>query len=356
MSEKNYSADDIIVISAAEAIRRRPAMYIGSLNTKAILAQWASMVYEICSNCPDQNLSVHWTQKSSHSFELEIKVDGTMPRMREYNEPELRIWSGGRDLTYEIFCALSEWLIVEVEGFQVRFEKGIRVGEPDFETPKQISQLRITCELNHEIFTQLEPQFDIACALLETITHQFPQLKLTLSDCTGPTLQRHFHSPNGINDCLVKIQGEHGLKTDQFFEAELETKDVKWKMAMMPNLQSNVDQTSPFRKIIINDQEAKLGAILENAVLRGLENGYCKYQNLPRSQRPKVNRSKVLIAIAAKMDYPQWHGPTRQTLEMPYLKSWLSEAIADHFAKYLEAHQEGLEIFDHPILYKGMRF
>lgn len=336
MSEKANSYDDIQVISSREAIRRRPGMYLGALNTRAILHLWSEYLFEICNNHLAGEIHIHWTQKGSHSFILEVNSTTPMPRMREYNEDEVHLRTAN-GFTYESFCALSERMTVEVEGFQVNFEEGIRKGEPDFETPKQISHLRMECELDRSIFTQLAPQFGMACTILESISLQFPHLRLTLTDTTEAVLQqRFFHSPKGIISLLERMQGEAWTKADWCFEFAIEKEGVQWNAGIIHQPDRMGNRKPPNQTVIINGAEAQLGKTLKKAIFRGLQKGINSYRKQNNLSKAKLDEKSILIAIAAKIEHPQWLGPTRTKLDMPHLKPLLEEGISAHFAQFLE--------------------
>jgi DNA gyrase subunit B len=219
----NYGADKITVLEGLEAVRKRPAMYIGSTNTAGL----HHLVYEIVDNSIDEAMAGHCDeisvvihmdnsvtvtdngrgipvdmhkQKKKSALEIVMTV---LHAGGKFDHDTYKVSGGLHGVGASVVNALSEWLEAEVRrGGKVYFQKYDR-GEPKADV-KVIGEAKktgtkITFKADPKIFEVLEYSYDVLSTRLKELAFLNKGITIKLKDERGKEhMEEVFNYEGGI--------------------------------------------------------------------------------------------------------------------------------------------------------------
>jgi len=204
--ENNYSASNIQVLEGLEAVRKRPAMYIGDIGIKGL----HHLVWEVVDNSIDEamagfchNIQVQVnadgsctveddgrgipvdTEKSTGKSALEV-VHTILHSGGKFDSKSYKVSGGLHGVGVSVVNALSEWLEVEVgkdgKAYQMSFARGVMKGSLRQNGPTKKTGTRTTFKPDGTIFPEIEFRFDILAHRLRELAYLNAGLKITLHD------------------------------------------------------------------------------------------------------------------------------------------------------------------------------
>jgi len=206
LSNNTYNARSITVLEGLEAVRKRPAMYIGSTGERGL----HHLVYEVVDNSIDEALAgycsridviIH-TDKSItvidngrgipvdiHPKEGKPALEVVMTTLHaggKFESGTYRVSGGLHGVGVSVVCALSEWLEVEVkrEGYvwRQRYERGKKVTELERGEYTTETGTKIRFKPDAEIFNTIEWNYDTISQRLRELAYLNRGLLITLKD------------------------------------------------------------------------------------------------------------------------------------------------------------------------------
>jgi DNA gyrase subunit B len=205
-SDKKYDATTIQVLEGTEAVRRRPAMYIGDTTARGL----HHLVYEVVDNSvdeslagycdsilvvvrPDNSVSVADNGRGipvdMHKTEKKPAVEVALTKLHAGGKFDHRVYkvSGGlHGVGVSVVNALSEWLEVEVkrEGkiYHQRYERGKTVSRLTVIGKSATTGTKVTFKPDREIFPKIDFSYDILSQRLREMAFLNKGLKIKLSD------------------------------------------------------------------------------------------------------------------------------------------------------------------------------
>ena len=238
--EKEYSASSIQVLEGLEAVRKRPAMYIGDIGEKGL----HHLVYEVVDNSIDEALAGYCTD-----IEVTINEDGSVSVRdngrgipTDYHEKEGRsalevvltvLHAGGKfdKGSYKVSgglhgvgvsCvnALSTLLIAEVHRdgkiYRETFSKGVPTSKLEIVGECSDRGTTITFKPDGEIFTHTtEYKYEILSNRLRELAFLNKGIQLTITDKRvkdeqGGYLSETFHSKDGLKEFVQYLDATRG--------------------------------------------------------------------------------------------------------------------------------------------------
>jgi len=207
MAEKGYDASSITVLEGLQAVRKRPAMYIGDTSTRGL----HHLVYEVVDNSIDEALAGHCTQ-----IDVKVHIDNSVSvidngrgipvdRHKKYkNKTALEVvmtilHAGGKfdDKSYKVSgglhgvgvsCvnALSEYLEAESKRDGYVYQMSFKRGKPDGPIQKlkktKTTGTRITFHPDPEIFEEVKYNADTLITRLRELAFLNKGIKITFED------------------------------------------------------------------------------------------------------------------------------------------------------------------------------
>jgi len=335
-----YSGGNIQVLEGLEAVRKRPAMYIGSTSGAGL----HHLVYEIVDNSIDEALAGHCdsievTIHSDNSISVSdngrgIPVDmHPTQKMSTLDVVMTKLHAGGKfdHTTYKVsgglhgvgasvVNALSEWLEVEVrrEGkiWQQSYKRGVPQGKvkPSGEAKK--TGTKVTFLPDAQIFTESVYSFDILAKRLRELAFLNKGIYIKLLDERGKGKEAIFQFNGGIIQFVKALNENKELlfATPLYFEKE------KDNVVVEVSIQYNDSYTENVFSFVNNINTIEGGTHLQGfrSALTRTINDYAKKNSLLKDSDPPISgddvREGLTAVVSVKVPDPQFEGQTKTKL------------------------------------------
>lgn len=371
-AEKAYTARDIEVLEGLEPVRRRPGMYIGGTDERAL----HHLAAEVLDNAMDEAVAGHATR-----IEVDLNADGSLaitdngrgipidPHPKFKNKSALEVimttlHSGGKfsDKAYatagglhgvgvSVVNALSEKLLVEVARDQKIYEQSFSRGTPKSKlkhtgSAKNRRGTKIVFWPDPEIFGE-KAQFKPArlYRMARSKAYLFRGVEIRWR-CDGNLIQgkdstpekETLHFPGGLQDYLTATIGEQETVTTTAFGGFVKNKDgqsVEWAVNWVVSM-------DPFVNAYCNTIATVDGgthvAGLRGALTRGLKS----YGELTSHKKAsQFTQDDVMSTVAGMLSVfikdPAFQGQTKEKLSSPEATKLVENTVRDHFEHWLTA-------------------
>jgi len=259
-----YSADSIQVLEGLEAVRKRPAMYIGDINEKGL----HHLVYEVVDNSIDEALAgycknidviinednsvtttddgrgipVDWHEKENKSA-LEV-VMTVLHAGGKFDKDSYKVSGGLHGVGVSCVNALSAHLRAEIHRNGEVWEQEYERGKPLYPARKVGNSERtgtiVTFVPDNEIFLTTIYKYEILSARLRELAFLNAGLNLHLTDRRtlddeGNFRQEHFYSQEGLKEFVEYLDGTREKLIDETIHITTEKNDVPVEIALHYN-------------------------------------------------------------------------------------------------------------------------
>ncbi|WP_299392489.1 DNA topoisomerase IV subunit B [Pelagibius sp.] len=375
-SERNYSAKDIEVLEGLEPVRRRPGMYIGGSDEKAM----HHLVAEVLDNAMDEAVAGHASR-----IELQLAKDNVVvitdngrgipvdphPKFKPKSALEVILTtlhsgakfsqkayatSGGlHGVGVSVVNALSDELVIEVARDQKLYTQTYAKGKPKTKLSKgkPVKNRRGTTIQFHpdpQIFgkeAQFRPAQLYRMARSKAYLYRGVEIRwscdkslIEKGDATPEKDSLHF--PNGLSDFLeATLQKRKTLTPDPFVgEAAFpdEQGRVEWAISWPAD-------ENGFLNSYCNTVPTPEGGSHESGLRSGLLKSLKAYGELTGSKKTgQVNAEDILGGGCAMLSLfirdPQFQGQTKEKLATTAATRLVETSIKDHFDHWLSGHPE----------------
>lgn len=334
-----------------EAVRKRPAMYIGSTSIRGFHHILRGLIKDIFNA----------TETDYFSFELIGEIEGkfTFKNVQKtISDYSVLTFYKINDETYQgfelaVLNALSESLQFKVFNknddllFYQDFEKGeLKKGEINNKT-YDANTIEITFELDSSIFEIPEP-FNPNFYLEEIRNLAYLHKGKTfvvIYPVANEVCKAVFNFENGLKDRieLEKLKGLGGTYFDTYFEKKFENFSVETAFAFR---EYSVDE--PFLLSYTNEHYTHEDGTHVDGLLKGLTYGVMKhFQKHELTQKYKISekgmRENLIAAIHIKMEKPQFSGCVKNKLASPEIVESLAEYVSELLFEKIENDSESTE-------------
>ena len=358
---KEYDSDSIRALEGLEAVRMRPAMYIGDTAERGL----HHLVYEVVDNSIDEALAGHCDQVDvvvhvDNSITVKDNGRGIPIGMHEMGIPAVEVvltvlHAGGKfdSDSYKVSgglhgvgvsCvnALSAWLEVLVMrdggAHSMRFERGETVEKLKKVRPASKNGTEITFKPDAEIFTALEYKWDILAKRLRELAFLNRGVRINLTDERPEEGVRKdsFYYEGGIVEFVNHLNaGKQVLHDALFISAERD--DVVVEVAMQYNDSFSENIYTYANNINTHEGGTHLSGF-QGALTRTL-NAYMK--NIPAFRNEKAVsgndvREGLGCVISVKIIDPQFEGQTKTKLGNNEVRGIVESVVNEHLGNYLE--------------------
>lgn len=384
-----YSAGSIQVLEGLEAVRKRPAMYIGDISEKGL----HHLVYEVVDNSIDEALAGYCT-----NIEVVINEDNSVTVTDngrgipvDYHEKEgksalevvltvlhaggkfdkdsYKVSGGLHGVGVSCVNALSTYLKAEV------YKDG-KIYMQDFCCGKALHEIavtgetsipsgtRITFKPDGSIFTVLEYKYDILANRLRELAYLNAGVTLTLTDMRftkddGSFKGEIFHSEEGLKEFVRYVDRSKEKLIDDVIHIVTEKNGIPVEVAMTYNTSYNESVFS-----YVNDINTIEGGTHLAGFRRGLTRTLKKYaEDSKLLEKAKVEiqgddfREGLTAVISIKVQEPQFEGQTKTKLGNSEVTGAVDQAIGEALGYFLEEHpKEAKIIVDKVILAAQARY
>jgi DNA gyrase subunit B len=353
-----YGAEDIKVLEGLEAVRKRPAMYIGSTGIDGL----HHLVYEVVDNSVDEAMAGFCDK-----IEVMLHVDGSVtvidngrgiptemhPAQKrsaaevvltvlhaggKFDNEAYKVSGGLHGVGVSVVNALSEWLEVEIkrEGavYQQRYERG-KPTAPLAMTGKTTKRgTKVTFKADSQIFEVTEHSFDVLGQRLRELAFLNKGLSITLADERADK-QQVFAYKGGIVS-FVEHLNENKSPLHRPIYITRERNALILEVALQYN-DSYSENLFSFANNI-NTREGGTHLIGFKAALTRTVNNYASSHNLLKGETITGDdvREGLTAVISVKLPQPQFEGQTKSKLGNTEVKGIVETVVNEALGEYLE--------------------
>jgi DNA gyrase subunit B len=355
-----YTAEAIHVLKGLEAVRKRPAMYIGDVGVRGL----HHLVYEVVDNSIDEalagfckNIEVVINKDGSvsvtddgrgipvdiHPEEKKSALEVVMTVLHAGGKFDKRVYkvSGGlHGVGVSVVNALSEWLVAEVyrDGkiYRQKYERGVPVTPVEVVGTTNKRGTKVTFLPDKLIFKNTKFDFERLAERMRELAFLNPEVTITLEDKrTGQ--KEVFHYTGGIVEFVKYVNStKKPLHPDVIYitgekEGVYVDVGIQYTDEYMDTILSYVND--------INTIEGGTHVSGFKAALTRTLNTYAQKNNLLKSKIELIGddfREGLTAIISVKVPEPQFEGQTKTKLGNSEVKSIVESIVADGLMEYLE--------------------
>jgi DNA gyrase subunit B len=364
-SEK-YSAEKITVLKGLEAVRKRPAMYIGDVGKRGL----HHLVYEVVDNSVDEALAGHCTKinvvfEKNNSVSVEDNGRGIPVGIHKTeNKPALEVvmtmlHAGGKfdkgsykvsgglhGVGVSVVNALSEKLTAEVyrDGhiYAQTYERGDVASELIKTGITKKTGTKITFLPDHEIFNAVEWEFDIIADRLRELAYLNKELEINLRDFRKEeTREMVFKFDGGLSDFVKYLDGAKTPLHNKIITINKEDGVVPVDVAMRYG-ENYSDSILTFVNNINTIEGGTHLSGFRSALTRGMNSYGNKNKLLKGSKGEKITlsgedfREGLTAILSIKVAEPQFEGQTKTKLGNGDVKGLVDAVVYEGLSDFLE--------------------
>ncbi len=358
---KAYDATTIQVLEGVEAVRMRPAMYIGDTATRGL----HHLVYEVVDNSVDEKLAgfcnkidviIHLDNSLSviddgrgipvdiHKTEKKPAVEVVLTTLHAGGKFDHRVYkvAGGlHGVGVSVVNALSEWMEVEIKRdgkiFRQIYKKGRAASKLTTVGKTNSTGTKVSFKADQSIFKSINFSFDTLSQRLRELAFLNKGLKITLKD-ERVDKQAVFEFKGGIISFVEYLsKNKHPLHHKViYFE---KTKD---KIVLQGALQYNEGYAETIFAFANNINTIDGGTHLsgfKSALTRAI-NQYAKNKNLIKEGQFSISgedvREGLTAVISVQLPNPQFEGQTKSKLGNSEIEGVVSSTCLESLSAYFE--------------------
>jgi DNA gyrase subunit B len=356
----SYSADQIKVLEGLDAVRKRPAMYIGSTGVEGL----HHLVYEVVDNSVDEHMAgfgetievtlqidgsvividngrgiptgMHSTQKKS-AAEVALTV---LHAGGKFEQGAYTVSGGLHGVGISVVNALSEWLELEIwqdgQVFEQKYERGKPLAPLTATGKTKKRGTKVTFKPDGQIFEILEFSFDTLAQRLRELAFLNKGLAITLKD-EGKEKEQVFRYKGGIVS-FVEHLNEAKTPLHKPIFVEIEKSDMILEVALQYN-DGYAENLFSFANNI-NTREGGTHLVGFKAALTRTINNYANANDLLKKDTESLTgddvREGLTGVVSVKLRNPQFEGQTKAKLGNSEVKGIVEAAVNEALGNYFE--------------------
>jgi DNA gyrase subunit B len=366
---EEYSASNIQVLEGLEAVRKRPAMYIGDISTKGL----HHLVYEVVDNSIDEALAgyaktINVTINEDNSITVVDDGRGIPVDMHEkehksalevvltvlhaggkFDKGSYKVSGGLHGVGVSCVNALSTYLRAEVHRNGQAYVQEYSCGKPTTDLrvvgPSQHTGTSITFKPDGSIFTVTEYDYPTLANRLRDLAFLNAGITLTLTDkrnldADGKPHSEVFYSAKGLSEFVEYIDSNKETLIDDVIHLNTERQGIPVEVALTYNNTYNENVYS-----FVNNINTIEGGTHLTGFRRGLTSTLKKYaEDNKMLEKVKVDiasddfREGLTAVVSVKVMEPQFEGQTKTKLGNNEVIGAVQSAVSDALRTYLEEH------------------
>ncbi len=367
--KKEYGASSIQVLEGLEAVRKRPAMYIGDISAKGL----HHLVYEVVDNSIDEALAGYATtidvtinednsitvvddgrgipvdmHEKEHKSALEVVLT-VLHAGGKFDKGSYKVSGGLHGVGVSCVNALSTYLRAEVHRDGNAYMQEYCCGKPTTELTIIGSSDRtgtsITFKPDDSIFTVTTYDYQTLANRLRDLAFLNAGITLTLTDMRvlddeGNPKSETFYSAEGLNEFVRYIDASKEPLINDVIHLNTERGGIPVEVALTYNSTYNENVYS-----FVNNINTIEGGTHLTGFRRGLTSTLKKYaedNKLLEKAKVEINsddfREGLTAVISVKVMEPQFEGQTKTKLGNNEVIGAVQTAVSDALRTYLEEH------------------
>ena len=371
-SEANYSASNIQVLEGLEAVRKRPAMYIGDISEKGL----HHLINETVDNSIDEAMAGYCTDveitlnedgsvtvedngrgipvdehKKLHKSALEV-VMTVLHAGGKFDKGAYNVSGGLHGVGVSCVNALSTHMLSQV------FRDG-KIYQQEYEKGKPLYPVKVVGETTKRgtrqqfwpdptIFTTTTYKWDIVASRMRELAYLNAGIRITLTDMRhdeeGKIRQEVFHAKDGLKEFVRYVDRHRTHLFDDVIYLKTEKQGIPIEVAIM----YNTDYSENIHSYVNNINTIEGGTHLTGfraALTRTLK----AYADAEPTIAKQIEKAKIEIAgedfregltavISIKVAEPQFEGQTKTKLGNSEVSGAVQHAVGEALSNYLEEH------------------
>ncbi|WP_304952917.1 DNA topoisomerase (ATP-hydrolyzing) subunit B [uncultured Alistipes sp.] len=366
--EEAYSASNIQVLEGLEAVRKRPAMYIGDIGEKGL----HHLVYEVVDNSIDEALAGYCTDidvtiNEDNSISVKDNGRGIPTDFHEkegksalevvltvlhaggkFDKGSYKVSGGLHGVGVSCVNALSTLLVAEIhrEGkiYRQTYSKGVPTSKVEVVGSCEDRGTTVTFKPDGEIFTHTtEYKYEILANRLRELAFLNKGIRLNLydkrPDDAGKLREDHFYSEEGLKEFVKYLDATRGMPIiESIIYLDTEKNGVPVEVAM----QYNDSYSENVHSYVNNINTIEGGTHLtgfRRALTRTLKK-YAEDSGMLSKVKFDINgddfREGLTAVVSVKVAEPQFEGQTKTKLGNDDVSAAVDQAMTAALGHYLE--------------------
>ena len=384
-AEENYSAKNIQVLEGLEAVRKRPAMYIGDISEKGL----HHLINETVDNSIDEAMAGYCNNievtlgadgsctveddgrgipvdehKKLHKSALEV-VMTVLHAGVKYDKGSYKVSGGLHGVGVSCVNALSTHMISQVfrDGkiYQQEYEKGKPLYPVKVVGTTDRTGTRQQFWPDPTIFTTTTFKWDIVARRMRELAYLNAGIKITLTDLrpdpeTGKTRTEVFHAKDGLKEFVRYIDRHRTHLFDDVIYLKTEKQGVPIEVAIMYNTDYNENLHSYVNNI--NTIEGGTHVTGFRIALTRTLKAYADHdpQISKQIEKAKIEisgedfREGLTAVISIKVAEPQFEGQTKTKLGNSEVAGAVQQAVGEALSNYLEEHPDEAKLICNKVI------
>ena len=367
MIEEEYSASSIQVLEGLEAVRKRPAMYIGDIGVKGL----HHLVYEVVDNSIDEalagycsNIEVYINEDNSitveddgrgiptdfHEKEGKSALEVVLTVLHaggKFDKDSYKVSGGLHGVGVSCVNALSNLLVAEVHRqgkvHVQKFSKGAPLGPMEITGETDSHGTIITFKPDDSIFIATEYNYEILSSRLRELAYLNKGVRLNITDKrekdeNGNYRRDEFYSTDGLKEFVKFLDENRESLIDNTIYIDTERDGVPVEVAMQYNTSFSENVHSYVNNINTIEGGTHLTGF-RRALTRTLKK-YAEDSGMLSKVKFEINgddfREGLTAVISVKVQEPQFEGQTKTKLGNSEVSGAVDQAITTALTHYLE--------------------
>ncbi|MCD8386036.1 MAG: DNA topoisomerase (ATP-hydrolyzing) subunit B [Bacteroidales bacterium] len=366
---EDYTAENIQVLEGLEAVRKRPAMYIGDISEKGL----HHLVYEVVDNSIDEALAgyakhIFVTINNDNSITVVDDGRGIPVDMHEkehksalevvltvlhaggkFDKGSYKVSGGLHGVGVSCVNALSTYLRAEVHRDGKAYMQEFSCGKPTSELKvigeSERTGTSITFKPDESIFIVTVYDYSTLANRLRDLAYLNAGITLTLTDmreidAEGNPKTETFYSSEGLSEFVRYIDSSKEPLIDDVIHLDTERQGIPVEVALTYNSTYNENVYS-----FVNNINTIEGGTHLTGFRRGLTSTLKKYaedNNLLKNAKVEIAsddfREGLTAVVSVKVMEPQFEGQTKTKLGNNEVIGAVQTAVSDALGTYLEEH------------------
>ena len=366
-NQKDYSAENITVLEGLEAVRKRPAMYIGDVGKRGL----HHLINEVVDNSVDEALAGYCTKISvtinsddsisvednGRGIPVDIHKDEKKPALEvvmtvlhaggKFDKGSYKVSGGLHGVGVSVVNALSMWLEAEVKRdgkiYSQRYECGATATQLKPSGKATQTGTKITFFPDEKIFKNISWDFEVVSERLRELAYLNKELEISISDerSEGDQRKEVFRYKGGLSDYVKFLDSSRNALHNKVIVVTKEKGEVPVEVALRYNDGYNENILTFVNNINTIEGGTHLSG-LRSALTRAMNTYSSKNKLIKTNKNEKISlsgedfREGLTAVISVKVAEPQFEGQTKTKLGNGEVKGLVDAIVYEGLQEFLE--------------------